>query len=289
MQTALLTISLCCTIGAFSQNTPTFSIGTRWTYERVIDGFFVTYEIVEIVRDTVINDTLAFVVDNGSAFGELAYMHVAGDSIYFWERRLGQFQLNYDFSATDHYETTWAGQCHEEIGVAEVFIDSLATLEIDGNPLTIQYASVSNNGSFTEDMPVTIYSGIGSDQELKLQLGMGLCDFGRGITRLRCFETPEGSINFVGFPCDSTWVLTATTEVSPISSVTVYPNPSRGQVSVDGLPDGPVRYTLYDTVGRRQKEGELQHGHLHIRMPGVYLLVLDVAGKLSAHKVVIAN
>jgi len=163
---------------AFSQNTPSFGIGTRWIYERIDMNYLITYETVEIICDTIINDTLAFVIEKGA--------------------------------------------------------------------------------------------------------------FGRPVTHLRCFETLDASFNFVGYPCDSTWVITSTTDILPPATA-VYPNPNDGQVFVDGVLGQKVRYALYDIAGRCEQQGVLQNEQLYIAHPGVYFLLLEVAGIWSSHKVVVVH
>jgi len=261
-------------------------IGTKWTYEVVLNGVATTYETYEVIGLTTQNDTLAYVIEEGSG-GVLDYMYVAGDSIYFWNRQLDAFQLNYDFSATDNYETTWAGQCFStDMGTAIAVVDSIRQVTLAGNTLDIQYLDVTYSSTY-ENLPAKIYAGIGNDYRLKLGLGED-CDVSRVITRLRCYEDSENSYNFVGYPCDSSFVVNVN-EIDPTEAYTIYPNPSRGEVNIKGLTGERINYTLFDIAGRQVQQGKLYNGQLYIQQPGVYLLVVHGEAVTQSFKLVVLD
>ena len=264
-----------------------FDIGTKWTYEvNRISPPLTTYTTYEVIGLTTLNDTLAYVIEEGF-YGYLEYMYVSGDSIYFWNLELEHFQLNFDFSATEEYQTIWAGQCYSmETGDAFVTVDSIRQLSIAGDTLDVQYLDIAYSSTYG-DLAAKIYAGIGNDYNFKLGLGED-CDVGRRTTRLRCFENNENNYNFVGYPCDTNFIVSVN-EIALVEPYVIYPNPSKGEVNIKGLTGKKVNYILYDIVGRRIQQGTLQNGKLTIETSGVYQLFITNKGVTQSVKLVILD
>jgi hypothetical protein len=65
-----------------SQVRDNIDIGTKWTYEVVLNGVATTYETYEVIGLTTQNDTLAYVIEEGSG-GVLDYMYcIMGNCIF---------------------------------------------------------------------------------------------------------------------------------------------------------------------------------------------------------------
>jgi hypothetical protein len=275
-------------------------IGARWTYEEVDDGYRVVPAVYEIVDTTVLNDTTAFVVEKveGAAeIGQLTYVHVRADSVYHYNAIADRFELRFVYESpttesdlldfTVNYEAPWHGPCAPGPDVAQVYVDSLTLRNIDGYAFPIQNLRVANNGSFVHDLTGRVYTGIGNDKSFRLGLGYGLCDFPWYTTKLRCFEANGLTHNFVDYPCDSTWLVSSTEDLTFDTPVEVFPNPSRGEIHLRGLPARPIPYVVYDSQGRLMQDGMLRHNQLRLDTPGVYFLYLTVRDKVVVRKLVI--
>lgn len=268
----------------FSQY-PVINIGTTWTYELVQPIAHTTFKTYEVIEKTTWQDSTAYVIEDGDT-GSLDYMHVAARKVYFWNQQAERYELHFDYAATEDYSAQWMGVCHQEDGIATANVDSLTALELSGDIITVQHLSIADNGSFVHDMPAKIYTGIGNDESLKLQLGYGLCDLNSRTTRLRCFTNGEVAYNFVGYPCDTTFVISSVSE-SLAANITLYPNPSTGDVVIEGVPGQNPSYSLYSTTGQLIQKGMLRNNQLTIRQPGVYVLVLTIGDRQWREKVVV--
>lgn len=288
IQTALLISSLCCAIGAYSQNAPAFGIGTKWTYEIVSTTYpFLRSPLTfEITGQTLWNDTLAYVLEPDGNFID-EYMYVQGDSIYFWDWNASAYQLNFDFSATQSYSTTWQGGCFNGGPfAANIVVDSLREETINGTTLGVQHLHAEGIG--IEPLPAKIYKGIGNAYNLRYGLGDD-CDHTEYISKLRCFEDGDNSYNFVGYPCDSTFFITSTIELDTADTILIYPNPGDGQFFVKNTDGKSIQYKLYDAAGRTVQAGKLEDDRINIQRSGIYFLLLDVDGILSSHKIVVLH
>ncbi|PHI19360.1 hypothetical protein CEQ90_13465 [Lewinellaceae bacterium SD302] len=269
-------------------NTPNYQIGTTWTYEaQTFLSPGQLYPVTITLTDTTrINDTLAFVVEssapNNGFLSHARYMHVDDGKVYFYHDDFEHFVLNYDYNEPESYEVPWVDLAFGGGGIAEVIRDSIGPTDLpNGDTIRTQFVSLVNNGSTTGPMPERIFDGIGADGYFRLKLGFGGVDSDQ-ITRLRCFH-PNGldgdsTINFVGFPCDSTFIPTSTQEFAPAELLTVYPNPTSGQIQIDGLsPTDAAPYELRDLAGRLLRSGRLLEPRLELGdLPfGTYLLRIE--------------
>jgi hypothetical protein len=109
---------------------PRWYIGTKWIYEEQENTTLLYgYETYEIIDTTRIEDTLAFVIEEGST-GRLDYARKDGDKVYFWNEALEQFVLHYDFANELGYNTPWTGLCQPQEATAEVSITELSYRKI---------------------------------------------------------------------------------------------------------------------------------------------------------------
>lgn len=230
-------------------------IGTKWIYETaeyLIPS--VQYSsLTFVISDTSsINGKPVFVVENNMN-NEKEYIWLDGQNLYYWDPDLQDFQLNYVFDTISSYESNWTGQCHSEEGTANVNMDSLSSLIFGPDSLVVQHITISDNGSTEDDMHRQVYVGIGQNTGgLKLQLGLGFCDFYFDVTQLRCFESNLGSYNFVGFACDSTWLdLNISTKTIHQDDLVVFPNPGLNNLTIDvkGFDPELLRVDLIDAAG----------------------------------------
>lgn len=272
--------------------TPTFlsfDIGTRWVYEvETLSGGpskSVSFESYEIIDTASVGGQTAYVVEEGTT-GNLLYLRQEGNEVYFWDTGLETYQLNYDFSAYSQYGTVWTGQCSSGGGLAAIYLDSITQETVMGDTLSLQHLRIENNGTFEGDLLTKVYAGIGQQSGgLRLQLGYGLCDPVQSVTQLRCFENDSLQYNFLGYPCDSTFVISSNSEVLR-KEINIFPNPTSGRLTIEGAAASSL-YELYDTSGRIVQSGLLHNGQLYIEQPGVYWLKLRVSNQWRVMKVVV--
>ncbi len=253
---------------------PGFDIGTKWIYEveTFSGGPFknISFESYEIVDTATIGGQVAFVVEEGST-GTLHYLRQEGNIISFWDTDLETYQLNYDFALYSQYGVPWAGQCSGGGGIATMSADSITQRVVDGDTIPLQHLRIENNGTIEGDLLTNVYAGIGQQSGgLRLPLGYGLCDAVREITRLRCFDNDSLQYNFVGYSCDSTFLITSTSETTQ-SAISLFPNPSSGLVNIKGAPLS-APYELYAVDGRLVQSGIISGRQLFIDRPGIYWL-----------------
>lgn len=266
-----------------------FHIGTKWTYEVEIYGFpheYYTSEVYEIIDTTTIADSLTLVVEKAST-GHLFYMHEVEDKIYFWNPDLEQFVLHYDFASNTSYEAPWDGVCHDDHGIATVYVDSIVDVNIQGHSFTTQYLGVDNSGTEEGTLYNRVFVGIGNDNDLILRLGWGLCDEDKGITKLRCFENRDTSFSFVDYACDSTFIISNT--VSPaLDGIHIYPNPSSGWLNFKGLGAKKTAYALFDLRGSLIQSGYIQSEELFLDVPkGMYIISLQQGQAVGNYRIII--
>lgn len=268
---------------------PVFDIGTRWTYE--VETFAggpaksVSFETYEIVDTAIVGGQTAFAVEEGST-GNLQYLRQEGSLVYFWDADLEMYQLNYDFSVNSQYGTQWTGQCSSGGGIAMIEVDSVTQETVMGDTLPVQHLRIENNGTIEGDLLTNVYAGIGQQSGgLRLPLGYGLCDAVREITRLRCFDNDSLQYNFVGYSCDSTFVITSTSEVTQ-GAINIFPNPSSGLINIEGAPPS-APYELYAVDGRLVQSGVFGGNQLFIERPGIYWLKVSTGKHWKIVKVAV--
>lgn len=257
---------------------PVFDIGTRWTYEvETASGGpakSVSFETYEIVDTAAVGGQIAFAVEEGST-GNLQYLRQEGSRVYFWDTELEIYLLNYDFSVSSQYGAQWTSQCSSGGGIAMIEVDSVTQETVMGDTLPVQHLRIENNGTIEGDLLTNVYAGIGQQSGgLRLPLGNGLCDPVREVTQLRCFENDSLQYNFVGYSCDSTFVITSTSEVTQ-KEINLFPNPSSGLINIEGAPPSAA-YELYAVDGQLVQSGVVSGGQLFIKRPGIYWLKVSV-------------
>lgn len=117
-----------------------------------------------------------------------------------------------------------------------MYIDSVATVKAENGTLfQLQHVNVPDTlflRNNTEIIPHTrsIIENVGFGEgglhyTHHWEIGGYICDeFANYVGKLRCFEQNGTVYNFVGYPCDSSWVISSLTEMeSP--SIQLLPNP----------------------------------------------------------------
>lgn len=260
---------------------PVFNIGTKWTYETLETPFplvmdYVTFEI----RDTAFFEgKKVFVIENESGtFVE--WMHVDSTQVYFWDDPTQAFQLTYDFDNINSYLSYWKDVTGQpDSGFATLYVDSISHITVDNDQIGIQHISIANSGTTDDELPIDVLINIGrSYGGLRLPLGCGLCDFNKNLTKLRCFENDSVNYNFVGYPCDSTW-LSLSAYFPEAREISVFPNPANGKITIGGI-EKDMPYQLISHQGQLIQSGITEDNSLEIPIGGVYFLRL-ISGNSS--------
>ena len=71
------------------------------------------------------------------------------------------------------------------------------------------------------------------------------------------------------------------------NDITVYPNPTNGQIFIDGSDDRLQRYYIYDVAGRILDQGSFEDSAIDLDSKGFLMVVLETeTGKLLKYKIV---
>lgn len=241
------------------------SVGTVWNYDyEHIFGTELSYNTIESIGDTILNGQSCRILKTWKPscdmpnygfdddFGHI-YTYEENGVVYFYNPALDDFVILYDFNAEagDSWTTTMPESPYQsEFDFFIITVDSTSTTELNGQQLKtlhVTYSVDTESGGH----PFTIVETLGNLQSLFFgYLGIfTLCDaeYNQG---LRCFESEElGQVQFVDFPCDSTWVW-STSEPEEILidlRAFVYPNPSQDFLTLQIINnDSPRTFEIYD-------------------------------------------
>lgn len=213
-------------------------------------------------------------------------MYQEENKIYFWDNELEHFQLNFDFQNNVAYNVSWSGGGLQ--GIAHVNIDSVAQWTNDTATIDVQHLRIENNGTLTSDLFTRVYKNIGSYSGLTLDLGCGLCDPTVRVTKLRCFENEDVSYNFLGYPCDSTFVATNTQNIR-VGELQLFPNPTTGIIRIKGINEMLTHYQIFNINGQLIQEGKLNNQSIFIDHPGVYILKFKQEDYWYVEKIVVSR
>jgi len=253
---------------------PNFKIGTKWVYETEETPFPVKvgYQTFEIIDTTEWQEKKVFVVAN-SYDDTREYMFIENSKVYFWDASKSVFQLIYDFASTANYSIAWQGQCSSDTGTANITIDSISSLLINSKNISVQYISIQNSGTTEDPLSTEVYENIGlAHGGIKLPLGLGFCDSGRYLTKLRCFYSDTNYFTFVDYPCDSVWFTTSTLHLEDSNPI-IYPNPSNGLMHTDHL-DGNFKFELFNMEGMLLQTGSINNNEIVTAYKGLIIVRL---------------
>ncbi len=213
-----------CTEAVSACSPNAFSIGDRWTFTDI--GVFggsggpFTFEIIDEIEW---EGKQALVVQPG-VIDNLDYMYQEDGRVYFWEKRLGEYQLNYDFNNDSSYHVRFFSSPLNGADSIAVSVDSVKTIEFDSQSVDVQFISGDRLGS------LEVIKGVGLNM-IGPRIPFNYADVGKGP--LRCFESSECSVNFSGMPCDTLIESVSTIDLLNDIEINVYPNPTTGRLFVE--------------------------------------------------------
>jgi len=280
------------TIGVEGQSEkPVWDIGTKWTYERFnppATTSFVTNEIIDTVR---INGMLLYEVESNPVYTGITYFYYKDNKVYSYNTQYEFLMLLYDFENIDSYQTLYRPICdpffdydQETNKEYSVLVDSIKNYTLpDGSVRGLQYLSPIDTFGDNQ-IPISIgtrrvLEGIGFlEGEIHhthdFEYGVYECDeLANYILKLRCFENDSVSYNFVGIPCDSTWVQTNVVETQYLRDLRIFPNPTDGIITVSEDYNN-LNFELLTIDGKLSKSGVLRNSTIRIENKGVFYLRL---------------
>lgn len=259
----------------------------------------------EIIDTYPINGLNLYVVRTASETGEIRFMYYEDGKVYNYDIQNDILTLLYNFQLNENYNTIYRPICDPDFNYDSlvykeytILMDSIVDFEMPDNSMRrVQYVTVQDtvdNGyeiSIKTDSKRSILDGVGfleggSSLAHDWEIGMYVCDnFFSWIGKLRCFESDSIRYNFVGYPCDSTWVLSSVDEISDIPSITLYPNPTTGQLFIKGV-EIDVNYKLYSIIGELLESGKSKNRSISIIDNGVYIVCIEVKGNWIPKRIV---
>ena len=272
-------------------DSPIWGIGTKWTYEFKSDYYSTSYATDEIVDTTRINSKLLYVVHSEPEWHGIRYFYYEGSKVYNYNTSYDFNQLLYDFSSSGNYQTKYHPICDPEFDYENdtlkdytIRLDSTSAFTMPDNTIrAIRYYSPldtvfeMNDTFLIANHTRSVLDGIGFMQgglhyTHDWENGDYICDeFGNYMMQLRCFENDSVSYNFVGYDCDSSWVISSASEIVK-TPVRIFPNPTlNGRVQVTGI-DLPFTYGVYTSTGVLVGSGTSADGVIRVDYTGLLLI-----------------
>jgi len=258
-------------------------IGALWHYSQWSFGdAFTTYKTIQSVSEITIQGKLCkkmMQVDRFYADTMLIinhYMYSEEGRVYFFAD--DEFHLLYDFSATagdtivlDYYQT-YTGD------PLLMIIDSTGTIDVNGEPRTIQYVT-SGDGMLVE-FAHEVIDGIGGSYFMFPNYD------GSSNGALRCYQDEQTDVWLSPYNTEALWnhedcdqIITGIDESISPSGIVIYPNPNNtGIVTIANI-ISPSQYRLFNVDGILMKSGiispEINKILLDELGTGCYLLEID--------------
>lgn len=214
-------------------------VGTKWTYTEASPGVmpnstvYMPY-VMESVSEEVFEGKLCKkIIGLQPFFNFTFYVYSQNDSIFRWDGDNNRFNLLYDFTAEagDSWDIEMP---HFALGNGDttinVLVDSVGFMVRNEDTLKVWYITYGE----AADWGNTIIEGIGN-----YYFFIPLPDiFERCICGgVRCFESPHADYVFVDYPCDTiyTEVISGIEEISDSDQISIFPNPTSGQITLSPL------------------------------------------------------
>ncbi len=264
-------------------------IGAVWHYTgREPFGPQVTFLRVESVGDTVILDRACRKLEGWFFFdwqGGQLFIHQKGDTVWFFNPIIEDFELLYNFNAQPGYSWSHSKAYGEtsEFFSEHYRVDSTSSVVINGQTLRrlhISYRTESGSYAPQDDIVETLGS---------LHFLMYAFRFFAPPTfdatypdGLRCYYDPEFGLYESGIASSCEAVPVRESPAVP-EDIRAYPNPTADVLTIENLRAGPLDFTVSDVHGRTVLRGQSAPGHTELAAGhwpgGVYVIRFEERGK----------
>ncbi len=251
----------------------TFSVGDQWTFERFRNG--ISSKVIEIVDEREWQGRQALVIEPGF-LGRPDYMIQDEGRVSIWDERLGEYQLNYDFSNDSLYYIRFFNGNLNGVDSTAVFIDSVRTVTFNDQEIQVQYCK-SELGFEGAMEFFEVYSGIGR-ANFGVRLSVNLFIDFETYGELRCFDSSDCSAKFVDFPCDTSYMTVSTFDVENDVEVNLYPNPVLDRLYLDiDINVQNFDFQIFNLQGQQTLQGVYEDEINVTTMPsGIYFLQVQL-------------
>lgn len=289
----------------FAQETIWFETGASWTYQYQMNSLFeVETHTAQftITEQTTINGQpcakMEAVGDDTNPLDCNAnpapyYFYESNDSIFFASDYDTTFRLAFDFGAEpgDSWQFTYPVEMFENFTTYLVSVDSISTIQQDGQELKVMYLDY-------EIISSEEYSGIGYEKFTAIEkIGatqMFFVPFGywnvcenHFNTVLQCYS--DATTAYIGDDFESCTVGLNDPQVSDFFQIA--PNPSRGSFVVHNPTNLTAEINLYSISGSLVYSSQIQN-EIHIvntdnLSPGLYVLNIRAESGVIHKKIVL--
>ncbi len=249
----LLCLTACtCLSGLPAQNLDFAPVGAKWYYS---EGHDVPPSIIPHIMECTSKELFQgkwcskLVSSSVGPLSNPAYIYTQNDTVFFYSETTARFEMLYDFSATVGDSWVVGGIMAKDGEGNPIFsdtitVDSISQITISGESLKVWHIS----HSIYYDWGRRIFEKAGNDMLFAPKFGLGELQ----IYGLRCFETPDLSLHFVPYPCDTSYsTFSKTYDIAGINDIKVSPNPFTDRLSLTwASPAAGFTFSMYDQFGR---------------------------------------
>lgn len=253
-----------------------FPIGTEWYYEIQNENGSVTYQHLEYVADTTVQEEPTHILvrintlydKDFSTEQSREYIYERDNKVYWWNKTLGEFTMLYDFAAQvgDEWEI--------KVGTSQLVmhVDEEGTVEYNGQ--TYRTLVVSDPQDLFSG---TIICGIGHETSFFPERLMTKGDDFR-VEGMRCvWQYGQLIIQTSETACDEVYFnFHYDVDETTADEFRVYPNPATGIITISGAQSG--KYRITNTVGQTLKTGRVDVENQQINVSqlpnGMYFITI---------------
>ena len=182
------------------------------------------------------------------------YVYSQNDSVFFYSLLSARFELLYDFTAGAGDSWVVGGlSAPQGLDSLLVEVDSVSQIVVSGQSRKMLHTrcQLFFDWGCTITGPNTgthfIIAGIGSTGFLTPDYGL----YEGGPNGLRCYIDPSNDLHFVPYPCDTTLVISATSDADSSAHISIFPNPVQYHVNIlIEISTNNLVFRLYDPLGR---------------------------------------
>jgi hypothetical protein len=287
---------LCCVLGMINtllaQDWP---VGTTWVYDQIDFGPFdpYNYVILQITKDTVIQNEDAKVLykfhwnatwdsTHTPMYADRYFIKTDNGKVSLWDQDSAKFFLIYDFTVSVGDTVSYFipnMRSKTELNFVNYRIDSIKSIQTSGGPKK-RYIFHKTGGRDCFDYLFNIAEDIGAGFYFFQTFCAVDPPEGGGLS---CFTNGQFT-----YPSNSNCKIPTGLQQATAEKLKMYPNPSSGNVYIQGLDEGDYAVELWDQFGRQYSFVKVNSKQLDIHAvpAGVYLLKLINQNRTISLKII---